>query len=727
MRKLAWQVLSKALLFSAIFASGIGIFSIHAAESANASLGISAESVLAYSKLGYAISEPTVKGNSLSVEVLTGTGQETLTSLPMKKSDIDLLTIKDSGEAITVGSFVEIGYDRKGNTVGFSKLFNLTAAGCWFDTMKYGAEFSPVNNNAGNLVAAGWILDKTSGQIVVGDTNHFQETYTLDDNVRVYELNTKSKTITASGVSSIPVTQKTSGKYSLTANRQMVVAVFDRNYTKADSAKVVEIYYLTPQTAVEAKYLFDEYDTMSQYSYYPDTKTNGVVVKPYNMPWIAYTKPFTIVEDRMYFVGDNDVACYLFKTDTGLALLDYGWPPCGYLYYLSIEKLGFDPRAIEYILLSHGHGDHYGTVVEFNKMIRNAGGDPLVVQTYEDAKGYDIYGFPGIGATTQDLAVNAITDQFYTWEKWMDFGGVRVYPILTPGHTNGTGSFIFEVTPKGKAPITFGYMGGFGTIHTPDQGYRCAQFVYSLKYLQQNVNVDYSLPQHCAHYPMLELNKAAEKAGISFLDALVKDNDEWVNFLERRLVAQEMEMYRLSLEKGGIIQVRFPDGKVKEFKTQTAAPKLVRNEVGGPWKRAGGEYKITLVDDGKLMHGFNILQNSNPLLNGVYNRNGDNLGDGVMITRDGYMHDPDKWFLQISAHVEDGYQGQFTNLVGALNGPVESLFGKDWYEILRTVYFDSKEEAQAVLATLKAGQTYTVTLDKNSNIQIENDITKVFR
>ncbi|MCE1195307.1 MBL fold metallo-hydrolase, partial [bacterium] len=578
-----------------------------------------------------------------------------------------------------------------------------------------------------NLVASGWILDKSPNQIVVGDTNRFQETYALDDNVKVYELNTKLKTIAGSSLSNIPVTQKTNGKYSLTANRQMVVAVFDRNYKRADEAKVVEIYYLTPQTVVPAKYLFDEYDTMSQYSYYPDTKTEGVVTKPSSMPWIAYTKPFTIVEDRMYFVGDNDVACYLFKTDTGLALLDYGWPPCGYLYYLSIEKSGFDPRAIKYLLLSHGHGDHYGTVVEFNKMIRNAGGNPQVVQTYEDAKGYDKYGFPAIGATTPDLAVNAITDDFYTWEKWMDFGGVRVYPILTPGHTNGTGSFIFEVTPKGKAPITFGYMGGFGTIHTPDQGYRRAQFVYSLKYLQQNIKVDYSLPQHCAHFPMLELNKAAEKAGISFLDALVKDNDEWVNFLERRLVAQEMEMYRLTLDRGGKIQVKYPDGKVKEFVTQTAAPQLVRNEVGGPWKRAGGEYKITLVDGGKLMHGFNILQNSNPLLNGVYNSNGDNLGDGVIITRDGYMHDPDKWFLQISARVKDGYRGELTNLTGALNGPVESLFGKDWYEILRTVYFDSKEKAQAVLAKLQAGQTYTVTLDKNSNIQMAEDITKIFR
>lgn len=698
-----------------------------AAGTAKQTVGSTSEVSVAYSKMGYALSKPAVSGNSIVLDVLTADGKATMVSMPLKQLEIDLLTTKDSGEAVTEGSFLEICYDRNGKVIKFNSLFKLTPAGCWFDTKKYGAEFSPRGNEPGNLIAAGWILDKSANRVVIGDTNRFEESYALADGVKVYELNAGTKSIVASSLSNLPVTQKTSGKYSLTPKRQMAVLVFDKNYRNADSARVAEIYYVTPQTVVPAKYLLEEYDTMSQFSYFPDTKTEGVIDKPYTMPWIGYTKPFTIVKDRMYFVGDNDVACYLFKTDSGLAMLDFGWTGCGYLYYQSIENLGFDPREIKYLLMSHGHLDHYGTVVEFNKMIRNAGGDPLVAQTYEDAKGYDIYGFPNIGATTPDLAVNVATDKFYTWEKWMDFGGVRVYPILTPGHTNGTGSFIFEVTPKGQKPITFGYMGGFGTIHTPDQGYRRAQFVYFLKYLQQNVNVDYSLPQHLAHFPMLELNKAAEKAGISFLASMVKSNDEWVNFLERRLVAQEMEMYRVKLEKDPKVQVKFPNGTIKEFTTQTAAPKLVRNEVGGPWKRKGGEYKITLADGGKVMHGFNILQNSNPLLNGIRNANGDNLGDGVLITRDGYMHDPDKWFLQISAHVDDAYDGKFSNLEGALNGPVESLCGEGWSEILRTVYFDSKADAESVLATLKSGSSYMVTLDRNSDIQLDGNPKNAFR
>lgn len=98
-----------------------------------------------------------------------------------------------------------------------------------------------------------------------------------------------------------------------------------------------------------------------------------------------------------------------------------------------------------------------------------------------------------------------------------------------------------------------------------------------------------------------------------------------------------------------------------------------------------------------------------------------------MITRDGYVHDPDQWFLQISMHVNDDYQGEFSDLTDATNGPIESVHGDHWYEIIRTEYFDSKEDAERVMAALKNGGTYIVTMDKNSNILLAEDIMDTFR
>ena len=693
--------------------------------------------------MGYAISDPVLSGNVVSVDVLTPEGAETLVYEAHDQAEIRMLTgkvvnlggaIDPTCDGIVSGSFVEFRYNSNGDLIDLNELFTFGRGSAliptpWFDTMKYGAELSPVNGKPGNMIASGWILNKTVDSIVVGDTNRFEETYTLASDIKVYELNTESQQLTSKTLADLPVTAKTDGKYSLTSNRQMVVVVFDQNYQNANAAQVKELYYITPQNVISEKLLIPEYDTMALYSYYPDTETGGVVGKPSLGSWISYTKPFPIVEDKMYFVGDNDVANYLFDTGSGLAILDTGWPANGYLYYLAIEELGFDPRDIKYILLSHGHLDHYGTANDFKKMISNAGGSPVVYETYEDAVGYDMLGFPDIGPTIPDPAVLHEIDRYYAWEQWLDLGGgVRIYPIMTPGHTPGTGSFIFEVTPDGGDPIRFGYMGGFGTVHTPDQGYRRSAFVYGLRYLQQTVDVDFSLPQHTAHFPMLELNKAAEEAGISFLDALVPGNDEWCNFLERRLAAQEMQIYHDRFAADPTIEVEFPDGTVKEYETQKAAPRLQSNELSGPWKRDAGQYEITLADGGKLLHGFNVLQNSNPLLDGIYNSNGDNLGDGVIITRDGYMHDPDKWFIQVSVHVDDDYEGKYTDLVDALNGPVESIRGEGWAEIVRTEYFDTKEEAEAVLATLQSGKVYTVSLDRNSNILLNDaDIMATFR
>lgn len=686
------------------------------------------EKSVAYSQIGYAVGNAvrsTTIRNVVSVDVLTTEGKVTLNTQVLSQEEVDILIGNSSGNswAVKNGSFIEICYDKNGKVITFNKLYDLTAAKCWFDTMKYGAEFSPVNNDAGKLLAAGWVLDKDANEIVIGDTNHFEETYSLAKNVKVYEINTETKAITAKKLSDLPVTQMTDGKFSKTPNRQMAIVVFDSNYEKAEKAKATEIYYITPQTTVEEKYLLDQYDTMSLYSYHPDTKeTGGVLEKPASRPWLAYTKPFTIVEDKMYYAGDNDVACYLFNTENGLALLDVGWQACGYLYWDSIEELGFDPRDIKYVLLSHGHLDHYGAAYELVKMLQNSGNDPVVYETYEDTFGYDIYGYSKIGPTFNEADVRSTIDKYYEWEKWMEFGnGIRMKPIISAGHTPGTASFIFEVTPDGGDPITFGYMGGFGTVHTPDKGYARNAFVYGLRYLQQNVEVDYSLPQHTAHFPMLELNKAAEQKGISFLDALIKGNDEWCNFLERRMAAQEMQIYHDRFTLSPFINV---NGKL--YETQKAAPALVSIEKGGPWKREGGEYNVKLVDSGKLLHGFNILENPNELLRGVKTLYGDDLGDGVMITRDGYMHDPDKWFIQISLHVDDAYEGKFTNLTNGTNGPVEAI-RENWSEIVRTVYFDSKEDAEAVLSTLQAGNTYKVTMDKNSNILIPEDITQTFR
>ena len=141
------------------------------------------------------------------------------------------------------------------------------------------------------------------------------------------------------------------------------------------------------------------------------TENDGkTVAKPTAAAWLTATESFAIIPDRLYYVGDNEVAIYLPQADAGtLILLAAGWPASGYQYWRNIEAMGFDPRDIDYILLTHGHGDQYGTGAELDTMIKNAGGDPVVYECYEDTYGYDIYGFPELTGIIKDTPVlNAV-------------------------------------------------------------------------------------------------------------------------------------------------------------------------------------------------------------------------------------------------------------------------------------------------------------------------------
>jgi glyoxylase-like metal-dependent hydrolase (beta-lactamase superfamily II) len=69
--------------------------------------------------------------------------------------------------------------------------------------------------------------------------------------------------------------------------------------------------------------------------------------------------PFKVM-DNVYYVGPGSVSVWLVPTSAGLILIDTAQEP--YVDYVidNIRKVGFDPKNIKYILLSHGHLDHFG-------------------------------------------------------------------------------------------------------------------------------------------------------------------------------------------------------------------------------------------------------------------------------------------------------------------------------------------------------------------------------
>ena len=347
----------------------------------------------ASTRLAFAVSDPVTNADdTVTLDVAyadsQGTKHERVTPTGMTETDVALITVADN--PVAAGSTIELCYNEQGELINIKNIYSAYMSDLgtvYFDTMKYGAELSPVNGEPGAMLAAGWLTAKSGNQITVGDLDLFDETYTLAPDVKVYEFNTDTSTLTARRLSDVPVTQKTDGEFYKTANRQQVMVVFDQNYRNADQAEVVELYYITPQPTIDEKYLYPaDHMPIDSFMTENDGKT---VAKPTAAAWLTATESFAIIPDRLYYVGDNEVAIYLTQADDGtLILLDAGWPASGYQYWRNIEAMGFDPRDIDYILLTHGHGDQYGTGAELDTMIKNAGGDPVVYECYEDTYGY---------------------------------------------------------------------------------------------------------------------------------------------------------------------------------------------------------------------------------------------------------------------------------------------------------------------------------------------------
>ena len=599
-----------------------------------------------------------------------------------------------------------------------------------FDMQEYGPELAPRGGKPGNSVAAGWVYDKSSSSLTVGDGRQvthdmagrafpsprarYEETYRVAKDANIYEVDTEDWSVSKPAtLADVPVTPD--HDYT-TTQRQQVFVVFDRAHTHAKQAKVTDVFYFTPSDTSDGKPVWDvptKSDLLGDKGTdpvsgqrYQDINATGVTTAPYTRS----TEPFNIVPETFHYVGDNEVSLYLFDADMGtkspkddqLVLVDSGWPNSGYQYWKNIEAMGYDPRDVDVVVMPHGHLDHYGTTMELVTMIEKSGGSVQLLSPREDVNGLaqDAAGNtwnlpPALPASESEIRER--TD-FIEYDTWMDFGNVRMLPLWSPGHTPGSTSFIFDVEDPGSGErLTFGYMGGYGwspkTV-TATNGWQRLGFAHNLAWLQQRWgDVDYAAPQHANQFPLVDINQALVAYNndpanaddqLTMLDALT--TDEFTNQLEKRYA-------------------------VATNKVSDEQPGYQSIEAYGPFKPGREEgvtdAEVTLVDGGRVIQGYDRAMNVNPKI--------PLLADGVEIALDGHVHDPQGWYVQFELDVDDSYAGFLPGV-----GPVESI-RPEATEILRTQRFDSRAEAEAVLSTVQAGGTYRVDLTKASAIIIPQD------
>lgn len=235
-------------------------------------------------------------------------------------------------------------------------------------------------------------------------------------------------------------------------------------------------------------------------------------------PHLLYQKPFEVA-DKVYFVGNNWVSAFLLDSDAGLVLIDCAIQETLYQMIDSIYQLGFDPHKLKKILLTHGHFDHCGAAGSLQKLsgceVWIGEGDANYFTEHRERIAHE------------DRCPDFELTGCYDYSKPIDLGNFQLEAVHCPGHTEGTTSFFFPATYRGKT-VNCAIHGGLGAGVLSDAHLEKVGLPKSLRedYCESiekviDRHVDIVLPSHAGHttdYDFFGIAEGKPGAGDSFVD-----------------------------------------------------------------------------------------------------------------------------------------------------------------------------------------------------------------
>ncbi|MCQ2415657.1 MAG: MBL fold metallo-hydrolase [Lachnospiraceae bacterium] len=250
----------------------------------------------------------------------------------------------------------------------------------------------------------------------------------------------------------------------------------------------------------------------------------------YMTPSLKHMEPFKLF-GPIYYVGDQMVCVHLIDTEDGLLLLDCGYPQAIHMLTDSIYQLGYDPRQIKEIIMTHGHYDHFGAAMEFKRLY----GCKLAMSKVDANL---LREKPELGLASWTSFEHLITlpeiDHEIENGEHIRLGCIDMECKLIPGHTPGAMAFFFNVTEDGSHYYRAGEFGGAGK----GSATRCTLEHFGMPLSQQRdmlksienmkkEHVDIQLGNHPANNHTLE-KRREQLAGnpMAFLDP-----ESWSGFL----------------------------------------------------------------------------------------------------------------------------------------------------------------------------------------------------
>ncbi|HXD15767.1 MAG TPA: MBL fold metallo-hydrolase [Vicinamibacterales bacterium] len=168
------------------------------------------------------------------------------------------------------------------------------------------------------------------------------------------------------------------------------------------------------------------------------------------------------VFDNLYYVGFEQVGTWTLDTGDGLILFDTLNNPreAEEVLVPGLKQLGLDPANIKYIVLSHGHADHFGGAPYFQEHYHTP-----VMMTAAD---WDLIARPP-GPNASAAARNRVLptrDRVINDGDTLTLGNATIRFGIYPGHTPGTIMMTVPVLDHGVRRV---WLVPAGALQVPDK------------------------------------------------------------------------------------------------------------------------------------------------------------------------------------------------------------------------------------------------------------------
>lgn len=253
----------------------------------------------------------------------------------------------------------------------------------------------------------------------------------------------------------------------------------------------------------------------------------------------APIEPFKVF-DNLYFVGQNAVSSWALQTSEGLIVFDTLNSADEAKTYIAegLVKLGLKPADIKYIVITHGHGDHYAGA----KYLKATYGARIMASKID----WDVMARAASRSGGPSGWAESVPSHDLDIEDGQRFtvGDTTLTFYITPGHSPGTVSTIFTVADEGEAHVV-AMFGGLGTPSSAEDKKKHVASLTRFRTIAEAAGADALIANHqtqdlsLAKLELLRLRRSGDP------NPYVIGKDAYLRYLD---VQRECTLYAMSRE-----------------------------------------------------------------------------------------------------------------------------------------------------------------------------------